>query len=141
MNSRVWKADSVAELDDIAAGVLEFADQYKLFLMHGEMGAGKTTLVKAFCKMLGVEETVNSPTFSIVHEYRSKVNETVYHFDLYRIKNQTELYDIGFEQYLDNAGYCFIEWPEKAASLLIPPKADIFITSENGHRVIECRYE
>jgi tRNA threonylcarbamoyladenosine biosynthesis protein TsaE len=141
MISRVWQADSVADIDVIAAAILEFASTHKLFLMHGEMGAGKTTLVKAFCKVLGVEETVNSPTFSIVHEYLSKQNETVYHFDLYRIKNQTELFDIGFEQYLDNGGYCFIEWPEKANGLLIQPKADIFITSENGHRVIECRYE
>lgn len=141
MISRSWHADSVAELDVIAAAILEFADPHKLFLMHGEMGAGKTTLVKAFCKVLDVEETVNSPTFSIVHEYRSKRNETVYHFDLYRIKNPAELFYIGFEQYLDNAGYSFIEWPEKAGGLLIQPKADIFITSEKGHRVIECRYE
>ena len=141
MNSRIWKAVSLSDLEMIAAEILEFATGYRMFLLHGQMGAGKTTLVKVFCELLGVKETVNSPTFSIVHEYEGRDGVLIYHFDLYRVKNQSELFDLGFEQYTDSDAFCFIEWPEKAEGLLIQPKADIFITSENEHRVIECRYE
>ena len=141
MNSRVWKASSLSDLEPIAGEMLAFAAGHRVFQLHGQMGSGKTTFVKAICKMLGVTETVNSPTFSIVHEYEGRDGQLIYHFDLYRVKNENELFDIGFEQYTGGDAWCFIEWPEKAAGLLIQPKADIFITSENENRVIECRYE
>lgn len=124
----------------VAKEILAFANDIRVFLMHGNLGAGKTTLVKAFCKELGVEDNVNSPTFSIVQEYQG-IGEPVYHFDLYRLKNAAELYDLGFESYIDSGSYCFIEWPEKAEGLLNQPKADIFITVENDHRMIRCIYE
>ncbi len=81
------------------------------------MGAGKTTFIKAFCEALNVEDTVSSPTFSIVNEYRYP-NGIIYHFDFYRLKNQAEALDIGLEEYFDSGEYCLIEWPEKIPNLL-----------------------
>lgn len=89
----------------------------KILLFYGEMGAGKTTFIKAFCAALGVEDTVSSPTFSIVNEYHYPQG-IIYHFDFYRLKNQTEALDLGVEEYLDSGEYCLIEWPEKIPDLL-----------------------
>jgi len=89
----------------------------KILLFYGEMGAGKTTFIKAFCAALGVEDTVSSPTFSIVNEYHYPQG-IIYHFDFYRLKNQTEALDLGLEEYLDSGNYCLIEWPEKIPDLL-----------------------
>jgi tRNA threonylcarbamoyladenosine biosynthesis protein TsaE len=141
MNQRVWTVAGPEELVNVAKELLEFAGGLRVFLLHGDLGAGKTTFVRACCSQLGVSDNVNSPTFSIVQEYRSDSGAPVFHFDLYRIKNQSELFDLGFENYVDSGEYCFIEWPEKAKGLFYQPKADIFITVENGHRVITCSYE
>lgn len=89
----------------------------KNLLFYGEMGAGKTTFIKAFCAALGVEDTVSSPTFSIVNEYHYP-DGVIYHFDCYRLKNQTEALDLGVEEYLYSGEYCLIEWPEKIPDLL-----------------------
>lgn len=89
----------------------------KTLLFYGEMGAGKTTFIKAFCAALGVKDTVSSPTFSIVNEYNYP-GGIIYHFDFYRTKNQTEALDLGFEEYLYSGEYCLIEWPEKIPDLL-----------------------
>lgn len=89
----------------------------KILLFYGEMGAGKTTFIKAFCKVLGVEDNVSSPTFSIVNEY-AYPEGIIYHFDCYRLKNQTEALDLGMEEYLYSGNYCLIEWPEKIPDLL-----------------------
>lgn len=96
----------------------------RIFLLEGDLGAGKTTFVKAFCEMLGIEEPVSSPTFNIVHEYEGN-GARVYHFDLYRLKNMNELGEIGFDEYLpdrqanlDGNAYVFIEWPELAMPYL-----------------------
>ncbi len=100
---------------------VEFLQDYlqnqKILLFYGEMGAGKTTFIKAFCAALGVEDTVSSPTFSIVNEYHYPQG-IIYHFDFYRLKNQTEALDLGVEEYLDSGEYCLIEWPEKIPDLL-----------------------
>ncbi|MGV3509405.1 MAG: tRNA (adenosine(37)-N6)-threonylcarbamoyltransferase complex ATPase subunit type 1 TsaE [Sphingobacteriaceae bacterium] len=107
----------LGDLPGAAKQILEFADKERVFLFYGEMGAGKTTLIKALCQELEVEDAVSSPTFAIVNEY-SGVNGTVYHFDFYRIKNESEALDLGYEDYLYSGNYCFIEWPEKIQSLL-----------------------
>jgi tRNA threonylcarbamoyladenosine biosynthesis protein TsaE len=82
------------------------------------MGVGKTTLIKVLCKQLGVEESTNSPTFSIVNEYLSTSQKSIYHFDFYRIEKEEEVFDMGYEDYFYSGNFCFIEWPEKIPNLL-----------------------
>ncbi|RLD34337.1 MAG: tRNA (adenosine(37)-N6)-threonylcarbamoyltransferase complex ATPase subunit type 1 TsaE [Bacteroidetes bacterium] len=111
-------AHSVNDLAGIAEKILtEFKDQ-RIFAVKGKMGAGKTTLIKAFCYHLGVEETVSSPTFALVNEYTTASGESVFHFDFYRIKKMEEVFDIGYEEYFYSDRYCFIEWPELVEGLL-----------------------
>ncbi len=90
----------------------------KVFAFNGKMGAGKTTFIKAICEELGVTDNVNSPTFSIINEYRTDKSEVIFHFDCYRIENIEEALNIGAEEYLYSGNYCFIEWAENIASLL-----------------------
>ena len=90
----------------------------KVILFHGEMGAGKTTFIKALSKALGVSEATSSPTFSLVNEYETANGDLVYHFDVYRLKDESEAYDIGIDEYLYSGEWCFIEWAEKIPSLI-----------------------
>ena len=110
------------KIEDIAVGArqfLELVTDSRIFAFKGEMGAGKTTFIKAICKELGVEEDVTSPTFAIVNEYQTpKLEVPIYHFDFYRINNQEEAFDMGYEEYFYSGAYCFIEWPEKIQDLL-----------------------
>lgn len=108
---------TIEDISQIATQILAQSAHEKIFLFYGEMGAGKTTLIKALCQQLGVEGAVSSPTFSIVNEYASN-NGRVYHFDFYRLKNQTEALDMGYEEYFYSGDYCFIEWPERIPDLL-----------------------
>ena len=110
---------SIDGLKSAAKQLTEFAGAEKIFLFYGDMGAGKTTFIKSLCEQLGIKETVTSPTFSIVNEYRGKTNK-IYHFDFYRLKNQNEALDMGYEEYFYSGDYCFIEWPEKISDLLPP---------------------
>ncbi len=89
-----------------------------VFALHGTMGAGKTTLVKAVCRELGVQDTVNSPTFAIVNEYATTDGHPIYHFDFYRVRSLAEALDIGLRDYLLSGDLCFIEWPELVEPLL-----------------------
>ena len=125
--------NGLAGLPDVATKLLTFAGEEKIFLFDGEMGAGKTTFIKTFCKVLGVNDSVSSPTYSIVNEYVGKKN-AVYHFDFYRIKNIQEAYDLGYEEYFYGGGICLIEWPEKVEELLPEHyiKVEISILSENS---------
>lgn len=104
------------ELPKAASEVISFSNNYRIFLFYGDMGAGKTTLIKSLCEQLGVTDVVTSPTFSIVNEYAG--TEKIYHFDFYRLKNQAEALDLGYEEYFYSGAYCFIEWPEKIPDLL-----------------------
>lgn len=90
----------------------------KVFAFNGEMGAGKTTFIKAICEELGVIDTISSPTFSIVNEYHTKKDEVIFHFDCYRIENIQEALDLGAEEYLYSGNYCFIEWAENITPIL-----------------------
>ena len=107
--------ETINDLPLAADKLLAFAGQERVFLFSGDMGAGKTTFIKSICSTLGVNETVTSPTYSLVNQYETTDN-TIYHFDFYRIKTEDEAYDIGFEEYLYSGNYCFIEWPEKIPS-------------------------
>lgn len=105
-------------LPDAASWFVRNMGDAKVFAISGELGAGKTTLIKAICEALEVKETVSSPTFALVYEYFSPVVGTIYHFDLYRIKKLSELFDLGYEDYFYSDKICLIEWPELAEDLL-----------------------
>ncbi len=124
-------AHTLTDLDQIARQIISFADTQRIFLFYGEMGAGKTTLIKALCGALGVDGPVTSPTFSIVNEYAGK-DGIIYHFDFYRLKNQTEALDMGYEEYFYSGNYCLIEWPEKIPDLLPPNYVEVHITAQAG---------
>ena len=109
---------SQREISEVAKKLIKEGNDLSVWALHGEMGAGKTTLVKALVKGLGVNETTASPTFSIVNEYHDKDGKPIYHFDFYRIKNEAEAFDIGTDEYFDSGNLCLIEWPEKISSLL-----------------------
>ena len=111
-------AFSQTEISEVAKKLVKAGTGLPVWALHGEMGAGKTTLVKALVAILGEHETTASPTFSIVNEYRAKDGKPIYHFDFYRIKNEIEAYDIGADEYFDSGNLCLIEWPEKIPSLL-----------------------
>jgi len=108
---------TIEDIQSSSKKLLNSIGNYKIFLFRGEMGAGKTTLIKALCKELGVAENVTSPTFSIVNEYTIPAGK-IYHFDFYRLKNQTEALDMGCEEYFYSGDYCFIEWPEMIPDLI-----------------------
>lgn len=105
------------ELDAIAQQLIAEAGSQRVWLFEGDMGAGKTTLIKALCQAVGVVSVVQSPTFGLVNEYTTQTGESIYHFDCYRLRNEVEALDIGLDEYLDSGDYCFIEWPELIESL------------------------
>ncbi|MBK0381998.1 tRNA (adenosine(37)-N6)-threonylcarbamoyltransferase complex ATPase subunit type 1 TsaE [Pedobacter sp. SD-b] len=111
------KVASLIGLEDVAKTILNQANKEKIFLFFGSMGAGKTTLINKLCELLGTKDHTSSPTFSIVNEYELE-NGSIFHFDFYRLKNQNEGFDMGYEDYFYSGNYCFVEWPEKIADLL-----------------------
>lgn len=131
-----YECSEVSELREIAAALLGHAGQQRIFILEGEMGAGKTTLIKAFCQSLGVHDVVTSPTFTIMNEYQQDGGQPVCHFDFYRIKSESEVYDFGYEDYFYSGNYCFIEWPEKIPSLLPPAAVRVSIRKEQSKRLI-----
>jgi len=116
---------SLDQLDAVAKQILE-QNPNKVILFHGEMGVGKTTLIKVLAKTLGVNDVTSSPTFSLVNEYQTTDNQTVYHFDFYRLNKEVEALDMGADEYLYSGNWCFIEWAEKIESLI--PEAHSTIT-------------
>lgn len=134
---------TIHSLDDIrtaAKAFIEQMDQNTVFAFYGKMGAGKTTFIKAVCEELGVSDVVNSPTFSIVNEYRSDdTGELIYHFDFYRIQKIDEVYDMGYEDYFYSGTLCFIEWPELIEDLLPGDVVKVTIEeNEDGTRSLQC---
>ena len=118
---------TLKELPQIAQSIIAQA-RHKIVLFYGAMGAGKTTLIKEVVKQLGISDTVSSPTFSLINEYRSNSGTPVYHFDFYRIEKEEEAMDIGVEEYFDSGHWCLIEWPEKVENLLPLMTVSITIT-------------
>ena len=114
---KVWESHSVQETAVLAPEIINFCKNRRIFAIFGDLGAGKTTLIKAMCQSLGSADTVTSPTFSLVNEYL-RPGGKIFHFDLYRLKQPQELREIGFGEYIDSDEYVFIEWPELAEAIL-----------------------
>ena len=135
--SKIFYANKAQELYEIAKAIVEVFENEKKIVFFGEMGVGKTTLIKSICKVLNVQDVVTSPTFSVVNQYRNKDGNTLYHFDLYRIENQEELFDLGLEEYIYSDNYCFIEWPEKAEGLLSDNFVQVQMIKNKEYRIIK----
>lgn len=129
---------TIDSLHEAARQFVAHIDGHQVFAFYGEMGAGKTTFIKAICEELGVEDVINSPTFAIINEYRSDTTgELIYHFDFYRINKLSEAEDIGTEDYFYSGALCFIEWPEKIEELLPGDVVHVTITEEaDGSRTV-----
>lgn len=136
------KTITIAGLGDIQRAAKEFVQSMNdatVFAFHGEMGAGKTTFINAVAKALGVEDDVtNSPSFSLINEYRSDTTaELIYHFDLYRLENLEEAFDIGVEDYFDSGALCLIEWPDVVSDILPDDTVDVYIrVNDDGSRTL-----
>jgi len=132
------EVNSLREINNIARNFLEAHPADRIFAFYGKMGAGKTTFIKALCENLHVLDYVTSPTFALINEYETSTGKSIYHFDFYRIKNITEAFDFGYEDYFFSDEYCFIEWPELIEQLLPPNCIKVYISETgNGNRLIE----
>jgi len=132
------KIKNTNQLTQAAKEFAELIGENKIIAFYGEMGAGKTTLIKAFCENLGVKENITSPTFALVNEYVTEREDTIYHFDFYRVEKEDEAYDMGVEEYFYSGNLCLIEWPEKIKSILPAETLKIKISEvENQERIVE----
>lgn len=138
----VYTVTTVNQLDTFTAELLQSVD-VKLFLIEGDLGSGKTTLVQSCCRQLQVIDVVQSPTFALVNEYRTINNQVIYHLDLYRVQSREELLDIGIDEYLYSGHYCFIEWPQIIKDYIGEKYISVYIEhADNNNRQIKLiRYE
>ncbi len=121
-----------------AREILKQCGERKILAFYGSMGTGKTTIIKAICEVLGSVDTVTSPTFTLVNEYRTSAGTSLYHIDFYRIKKLEEVFDFGVEEYLSGDSYCFMEWPELVEEILPSDKVNIRIdVDENEVRTLK----
>lgn len=131
------KIKKLSELIPVAKYICDLTKSYRHFCFDAAMGAGKTTLINEVCRQLGVKEQTSSPTYSIVNEYIGEENQSIFHFDLYRINDERELLDIGMLEILDSNTLCFIEWPEKTKSYLPEKYVEVIIEITPTHRVVK----
>ena len=137
MNEYKITINGLEEYPQAAREFIKFMDKARIFAFYGKMGSGKTTLIKSICEELGVEDTINSPTFAIVNEYEDREQNTIFHFDFYRIKSLEEVYNMGYEEYVYSNAYCFMEWPELIEELLPEETTKVYIEeNEEGAREV-----
>lgn len=131
------KIKNLESIHETAKEFIAAMGDKKVFLFYGSMGAGKTTFIRAICEELGVRESINSPTFAIVNEYKAGDGNPIFHFDFYRINKEEEAFDFGYEDYFYSGNLCFVEWPEKIINLLPEDAAVVNIQElESGEREV-----
>lgn len=128
----IFHFSSLDEVKKVAQEFIKIWGDHNVIAFYGQMGVGKTTLIKEICTFLGIDEIVTSPTFSIVNEYITHQGESVYHFDFYRVSNLEEAQDMGCSDYFYSGNRCFIEWPENIEPLLPPKTLKVHITLKEG---------
>ena len=126
----------ISELNEISQSIINRIGDKDIICFYGEMGVGKTTLIKLICEKLGVKDNVSSPTFSIVNEYILSEDQSIFHFDFYRMEKEEEAFDMGYEDYFYTDALCFVEWPEKTFGLL-QANAAVYIETEQTKRIIK----
>jgi tRNA threonylcarbamoyladenosine biosynthesis protein TsaE len=131
-----WICEKLEDLEFISKNMLLHSSKNKKWIFLGDMGVGKTTLIKYLCKTLNVIDVVKSPTFSIVNEYISENNDIIYHFDFYRLKDESEAFDLGYESYFYSDHFCFIEWPSKIKNIIPDDFLKVDILIKNEKRII-----
>ncbi len=134
------KIENLQTIHQTAKEFIAAMGDKKVFLFYGSMGAGKTTFIRAICEELGVKESINSPTFAIINEYKAGDGSPIFHFDFYRINKEEEAYDFGYEDYFYSGKLCFVEWPEKIVNLLPEDAAIVTITEQpDGSREVTIK--
>lgn len=130
--------DNIGQLHEVARNLIVTFKDERFFAFFGKMGVGKTTLIKEMCDVLGVVDVVCSPTFAIINEYSTVFDESVFHFDFYRLKSINEAYDIGYEEYFYSGCYCFTEWTEKVEELLPDHYVRVEMEEHEGVRTLKA---
>ncbi len=134
------KIENLQTIHQTAKEFIAAMGDKKVFLFYGSMGAGKTTFIRAICEEMGVKESINSPTFAIINEYKAGDGSPIFHFDFYRINKEEEAYDFGYEDYFYSGKLCFVEWPEKIVNLLPEDAAVVTITEQpDGSREVTIK--
>ena len=132
---------STEQINQVAQEFIAAMGNHKLFAFYGEMGAGKTTFIKALCDELGVIDVVNSPTFAIANDYETALGDHIYHFDFYRLKTPQEALDFGVEDYFYSGHICFMEWPDQIGTLLPTESVRVAITvNDDGSRTVAADF-
>ena len=138
MSEHIISIGTLEEYPQAAREFIRFMKKGRIFAFYGKMGSGKTTFIKSICEELGVEDTINSPTFAIVNEYEDREQNTIFHFDFYRIKSIAEVYNMGYEEYFYSDAFCFMEWPELIEELLPEETIRVDIQeNEDGTRTVK----
>ena len=130
--------NKLEDISAVAKKLLHAFEGEKIILFIGEMGSGKTTLIKAICEQIGVISPLSSPTFSLINEYETQNGDLIYHFDFYRLDTEEEALDYGLEEYFESGNLCFLEWPERIPNLLPNSYFEIKIELEGTKRLIEA---
>ena len=140
MQDTTFEINNIEELSQVSDLLISLRDKSNIIAFYGNMGAGKTTLIKNLCAKLGVQDEVNSPTFALVNEYQTDTFDSIFHFDFYRIKSLEEVFDIGYEDYFYGGSLCLLEWPELIDPLMPEHfiKVEITLGDTDTSRKIKC---